>query len=110
MAHLVFFIQETFCQIIGFHQKTGTSDNLKEALQIIVIILSVPHMHPKLMPFNQKIVGAVGEMLIVGKLMRGTVILEDMTMNMIKQLARHSEGNTLQTRDLGLAREHRDSY
>ena len=51
-------------------------------------------MHSEPMPFNQKVLGAVGEMLIIGELMRGTAILEDVTMNMSKQLTRHSEGNT----------------
>ena len=90
MACLVLFIQETFHQIISFHQNIGTSNNLKEMLQIIVIILSAPHMHPEPMPFNQKVLGMVGEMLIFGVLMRGTVILEDATMNMSKHLVRHN--------------------
>ena len=33
-------------------------------------------MHPEPIPFNQKILGAVGEMLIIGKLMGGMIILE----------------------------------
>ena len=92
-ARLILFVQETFHQIIGF-QKAHTVDDFQKTLEIIIIILSTPHIHPKPMPFNQKILGAIGEMLIIGKLMRSIVVLKDMAMHMGKYLARHSESDT----------------
>ena len=95
MIRFILLVEKALHQIIRFHKQTHTADDFKkQALRIIKVILCMPHMRPKPVLLHQKIFGTIGEVLIIGKLERCTVILEDATVHMSKHLARHAKGDT----------------